>query len=482
MKQKSLKLNVAMNVIRTISTMIFPLITFPYTSRILGPDGTGSVSFAFSFVSYFVFFAGLGIPMYGIREIARVRDDKEKLSRTAQELFIINMLASVLVFILFLGVIYFNGKINQEKTLFFVVSFSIILTAIGMDWLFQGLEEYKYITIRSIVFSTISTIAIFVFIHSKEDYIISAAIGVCAALGSNVVNFYKVRHIIFRKTSEKRNYRQYFRPLLKVYLMNFVISLYIQLDTVMLGFLTTSTNVGYYASAMKLTKILLALVTSLGVVLLPRLSYHIANGNDREFSELLKKSLTIILFICIPIVAGLMLTSEDVIRVLAGNEYLPAKAAIVITAPVILMIGLSNIFGLQILYPLGKDNKVTLAVTLGAVTSIVLNLLLIPKLEHIGAAIATLAAETVVTIAMIFIVRKTYKINFPFKNLFKYMISVTFMVVILMLIQNYINILLYRLPIMIVIGAIIYFGTLLLLKESFIVELKNNFFKKVAHV
>lgn len=482
MQQKSLKTNVAMNVIRTISTMIFPLITFPYTARILGPEGTGKISFANSFVSYFVLLAAVGIPMYGIREIARVRDDKDKLSRTAQELFGIHICTSLLSFIAFIVLIFLNGKISEEKTLFFIVSFSIILTAMGMDWLYQGLEEYKYITIRSIIFSTISTISIFVFIHNKEDYIISAAIGVFAALGSSIVNFYKARKIVFAKTIEKRNYKQHFKPLIKVYIMNFVISLYVQLDTVMLGFLSSSANVGYYASAMKLTKMLLALVTSLGVVLLPRLSYHVAKGNKMEFANLLEKSLTIILFTCIPVVTGLILTSEDIIMVFAGEQYMPAAKAIVITAPVILMIGLSNIFGIQILYPLGKDNKVTFAVTLGAITSIITNLVLIPKLAHIGAAIATLTAETVVTAIMILIVRRTYAIKFPLSNLYKFIIATSLMTLVLLVIKYNIAELWYRLPLMVIAGGVTYLGSLLILKDSFVNELMNNTIKKLKNV
>ena len=462
--------------------MIFPLITFPYTSRILGPEGTGKINFASSFVSYFILLASIGIPMYGIREIARVRDDKELLSKTAQELFILHIAISIIVFFVFLGLIFLNGKLYDEKILFFIISFSIILTALGMDWLYQGLEEYSYITIRSIIFSTISTIAIFIFIHHKEDYIISGAIGVFASLGSSVLNFFNARKIIFAKKNYKWDFKRYIKPLFKVFLMNFVISIYVQLDTVILGFLSSAKNVGYYSSASKLMKMLLGLVTSLGTVLLPRLSYYIANGHKEEFDGLLKKSLSVILLLCFPIVAALMVLSKEIILLFAGNQYLPATSCVVITAPVILFIGLTNIFGIQILYPLGKDNLVTLSVGFGAIVSLFLNLLLIPHFAHVGAAIATLTAEMTVFIIMLIIVNKTYKIHFAYKNVLQYSLATIVMVVAIVAIQINIQLLWLRVLIIVPLGTLIYFGLLLIMKETFVLEMLNKIKNRFIHV
>jgi O-antigen/teichoic acid export membrane protein len=482
MAQKSLKRNVMMNVIRTISTMIFPLITFPYTSRILGPEGTGKISFATSFVSYFVLLASIGIPMYGIREIARVRDDKENLIRTTQELFILHIIVSVIVFFIFLGLIFVNGKLYEEKTLFFIVSFSIILTTLGMEWLYQGLEEYSYITIRSIIFSTISAISIFIFIHHKEDYIISGAIGVCASLGSSILNFYNARKIIFAKRQQKWNLKRHIKPLMKVFLMNFIISIYIQLDTVMLGFMSSAKNVGYYSSALKLTKILLGLVTSLGVVLLPRLSYYIANGFRNEFDNLLKKSLNIVLLLCVPIVAALMMLNHEIILLFAGNQYLPATPCVVITAPIILFIGLTNIFGIQILYPLGKDNLVTLSVSIGAVLSVVFNLILIPHFEHIGAAVATLISESSVFLIQLIIISKMYKISFQLRNIIQYLVATFAMILVILAIQYSVSLIWLRLLIVVPLGIIVYFGLLLLMQETFIIEISNKLKNRFIHV
>ena len=482
MAEKSIKRNAVMNVIRTISSMIFPLITFPYVSRILGPEGTGKVSFATSFVSYFIMLASIGIPLYGIREIARVRANKELLNATAQELFVMNFIVSVVVFLCFIGLIFVNGKLHDEKTLFFIVSFSIILTSIGMDWLYQGLEEYTYITVRSMVFSALSVIAIFIFIHHKENYIIYGAIGVFASLGSSVLNFYKARKIIFAKRVIPWNFKRHIKPLLVVYIMSFIISIYVQLDTVMLGFMSTAKNVGYYASALKLTKMLLALVTSIGTVLLPRLSFYAASNRRSEFDEMIQKSFAVIILLCLPMVAALMMLSKDIIVVLAGVQYLPAVSCMVITAPIILFIGLTNIFGIQILYPLGKDKQVVVSVAFGALISFGLNLLLIPRLAHVGAAIATLIAELGVLIIQIVMITKVHPIKMPIRNYFKYIIATFGLVILLFGIKMVFTHLWIQLAMAIPMGILLYFGMLILMKESLVGEITTKLKERFIHV
>jgi O-antigen/teichoic acid export membrane protein len=480
--QKSIKLNALMNTIRTISTMIFPLITFPYTSRILGPEGIGKVSFATSFVSYFILLASIGIPLYGIREIARVRDDKKKLNELTQELFVMQLISSVIISLIFIVLIFMNGKLSDEKILFFIVSFSIILTTMGMEWLYQGLEQYSYITIRSIIFSTISTIAIFIFIHSKQDYIISAAIGVIAALGSSVLNFYNARKILFAKRTEPWNFKRHIKPLAIVYLMNFIISIYIQLDTVMLGFMSSAKNVGYYASGLKINKMLLALVTSLGSVLLPRLSYYIANDMKDEFHKMLKKSFEVIWILCLPIVAALMLLSKEIIVLFAGYQYLPASICIIVTAPIILFIGLTNIIGIQILYPLGRDKEVVYSVAAGAIVAIILNLFLIPYLAYIGAAIAILTSELVVLIVQIILISKEYRVLMPYNTIRKYLIATLIMVVLIVLIKIEISQYWLRLLIAVPSGVLLYFGMLLLMKEPLVLEIIIKVKEKIKYV
>jgi len=213
----SIKKNAFFNTVRTISSLIFPIITFPYVSRILGPNGTGQVNFALSIIGYFILLASLGIPLYGIREIARVRDNKNELKELAQELFIIHLISTIIVVVVLIFFIFLNKKLYSEKTLFLVSSISIISSTLSVDWLFQGLEEYKKITIRSIIFSLVSLIMIFLIIHNENDYIKYATIGVFTSLFSALLNFFDVRDVLFVKRSVKLNLKKHIKPMLLVW-------------------------------------------------------------------------------------------------------------------------------------------------------------------------------------------------------------------------------------------------------------------------
>lgn len=213
MQQKSLKINFIMNAVLTISAFIFPLISFPYVSRILGPSGTGNVSFATSIVAYFALFAQLGIPTYGIRATARVRDDKELLSRTVQEIFIINILMSILTYIVFFVVLNIVPQMSDDKLLFMIVSSTIFFNAIGMDWLYKGLEKYTYITTVSILFKFIALILMFILIHQKRDYVIYGAISIFAASASNICNLLNVHKYIYLKPIGNYDFKVHLRPI-----------------------------------------------------------------------------------------------------------------------------------------------------------------------------------------------------------------------------------------------------------------------------
>ena len=248
-KQKSLKLNFIMNSILTMSSFIFPLITFPYVSRILLPEGTGKVSFATSVISYFAMFAQLGIPTYGIRACAKVRDNRKELTKTAQEIFGINIVMTLLAYAVFVVALITVPRLQQDKTLFLIVSTTMIFNAIGMEWLYKALEQYTYITIRSIIFKFVALVAMFLLIHEKSDYVIYGGISILASSASNVFNFVNVhRYIGFRPVGQY-DFKRHLKPITVFFAMSCATTVYTHLDTVMLGLMTTDADVGYYTAA-----------------------------------------------------------------------------------------------------------------------------------------------------------------------------------------------------------------------------------------
>ena len=300
-RNKSLKLNFLMNVMLTMSSFIFPLITFPYISRILLPIGTGKVSFATSIVTYFSMFAQLGIPTYGIRACARVRDSREELTRTAQELLSINLIMSVISYAVLFILVLTVPRFRAEKNLYVILSFTIILTAIGMEWLYKALEQYTYITIRSVIFKFIALIAMFLLVHDQKDYVVYGGITIFAASASNILNLLNAHKYIDLKPIGNYNFKRHMKPILIFFAMSCATTIYTNLDTVMLGFMSTDVDVGYYNAAVKIKVILVSIVTSLGTVLLPRASYYIQQGKLKEFRKITEKALNFVVLLAMPL-------------------------------------------------------------------------------------------------------------------------------------------------------------------------------------
>ena len=278
----------------TMSQFIFPLITFPYVSRILSPEGIGKVSFATSVISYFAMFAQLGIPTYGVRTCAKVRDDKRELSRTVQELFIINIAMSIIAYAILFFSILFVARLQEEKILLLIISATILFNAFGMEWLYKALEQYSYITIRSMIFKFIAVVAMLLLIQKKSDYVIYGAISIFASSASNIFNFLHVHKYIDIKPIGEYNFKRHLKAVAVFFAMSCATTIYTNLDTVMLGFMSSNLEVGYYNAAVKIKIILVSVVTSLGVVLLPRASYYVEHKMMNEFYNITGKAINFV--------------------------------------------------------------------------------------------------------------------------------------------------------------------------------------------
>lgn len=385
-----------MNAVLTMSSFLFPIITFPYVSRILLPEGTGKVSFAVSVVNYFAMFAQLGIPTYGIRACAKVRDDREQLTRTVHELLMINLVMSAVAYLVFIVSVTFVPRLQAEKTLFLVVSITIAFNAIGMEWLYKALEQYVYITVRSVICKFIALIALFLLVRSKSDYVIYGGISIFASSASNLLNFIHARKYIDFTNVGSYHPARHLRAVLIFFAMACATTVYTNLDTVMLGFMKSDTDVGYYNAAVKIKTILVSMVTSLGAVLLPRSSYYVEHGEREEFYRISAKAAHFVLIISLPMLVFFVLFARPGIYLLSGTAYEGAVIPMQIIMPTLLLIGLSNIFGIQMLVPLGGERYVLYSEIAGAICDLVINWMLIPRLSSAGAAIGTVVAEAVV--------------------------------------------------------------------------------------
>lgn len=397
-QKKSIKLNFIMNAILTVSSFIFPLITFPYISRILLPVGTGKVSFATSFISYFNLIAQLGIPTYGIRACAKVRDNREELTRTAHELLVINLAMCVVSYTALSLALVFMPQLREERTLYLIISSTILLSAIGMEWLYKALEQYTYITIRSIIFKFVAMGAMFLLVHKQSDYVRYGGLSILASSASFLFNFLNARKYIDFKSVGNYNLKRHFKAIGVFFAMSCATTIYTHMDTVMLGFMTSDEEVGYYNAAIKIKIILMSLVTSLGAVLMPRASYYVERGLMGEFKRITSKALNFVFICATPLMFYFMIYAPQGIYFLSGEAYEGSIIPMVIIMPTLLFIGITNILGIQILVPLGRETMVLYSEIAGAVVNLTVNAFLIPRFASSGAALGTLAAEIVVLI------------------------------------------------------------------------------------
>lgn len=404
-KIHSVQFNFIMNAILTVSSFVFPMITFPYASRVLLVENYGKVTFATSVLTYFAMFAALGIPNYGIRACARVREDKVKLSRTAQELMIINLITSAITYVAFFVSLIFVKRFQQDSTLLIINSVSILLNTLGVTWLYSALEQYSYITVRNIVCKIISIILMFIFVHNPSDYVIYGAIAMVASGGSNLLNFLNLRKCIILKPLGNYHFKQHLKPIFIFFATSVAISVYTNLDTVMLGFMTDDIQTGLYGASVKVKNLLTGVVSSLGNVLLPRLSLYVSNQESDKFYETLSKVLNFLLLISLPLTIYFVFYSRTSILLFSGVEYEGATLPMQLLMPTVFLIAISGLTGNQMLVPLGRERVVMTSVICGALVDFGLNWLFIPKWGAAGAAAATLVAEFVVLVVQLFFLR-----------------------------------------------------------------------------
>lgn len=398
MKIHSVKFNFIMNFIMAASSIVFPLITFPYVSRVLMAAGNGKVATASAVITYFNMFASLGIPTYGIRACAKVRDDRDKLSQTVQELLIINSVTMLITCAAFVFTVSLVPEFAAEKELYVINGIGMVLNMFAITWLYNALEQYAYITVCNLLVKLVSLVLMLIMVKRPDDYILYGGITVFASSASYVFNFvYALRFISFKKKGPY-NFRVHMKPIIRFFAMSAATSVYTNLDVVMLRFMKGDTEVGYYNAAIKVKTILTTLITSLGTVLLPRLSYYVKQNEKERFYQMIGKAVNFVVIAGLPLTVYFMLYADESILFLAGEGYEGSVLPMIVLMPTVLLIGLSNITGIQILTPQNLEQKVLNSIVAGAVIDFVLNLVLIPRFASTGAGLATLAAEAAVLV------------------------------------------------------------------------------------
>lgn len=481
-KIHSVKYNFLMNLTLKVASFVFPLLTLPYITRVLGAANNGKVDFASSVISYFSMFAQLGIPTYGIRECAKCRDDKEQLTKTVQELLFINFISASISYISLLWAIVTINKFKSNSILLLIDSLAIILNAAGIEWLYQAIEQYDYIAVRNIVFKLISTAMIFIVVKEPDDYFKYALLLTISTCGSNILNIYNVSKIVEHHLYiGKYEIKRHLKPIITFFALSIAVSIYTCMDTVMLGFISGDEEVAFYTLATKIKLALAFLISALGPVLLPRITYCVNNNQYGRFLLYVEKSLHFVILISIPTTIYAILMAPEVIGVLGGDSYMPAIQCMRVVTLAVIPLGIGNVACQQILTPLGKERLTMISTIYGACLNFVVNAILIPKNGAVGAAIATVLAESVVMIIQVHYSWKEMKAAFlkiPYIKLFLTNLIATGC----LLAFKMINFEWYAIT-KCVVGAILFFGVygalLLILREPLVIQYGEPILRKL---
>lgn len=422
MKKKPMSINVILNGIRTLLSLLFPLITFPYITRVLSPEGVGQANFSNSIINYFILLGGLGIAAYAIREGAKKSEQPKEFERFANEIWTISLWAAIFAYICLWVVLGFSVKLQGYRLLIGIYSVQILTNAIGMEWILNVYEEYRYVTIRSFLFQLLSLVLLFLLVKKAEDVYLYVTVQTISAAGIGLANhIYVRRRVKFRLIREKELLR-HMPPILLIFSTTLATTVYVNLDTSMLGFIWGDEQVGYYTAAAKLYNIVKALINSVVTVYAVRLS-SLYYQERKEYDKTFREVFYIITGLAIPMAVGGYLLCEEIIVLLAGEAYLPASESSIFLMFSLIFATVGNLFGIGVLLIAKKESNMFVATLLGAFINMLLNYILIHEMKCTGAALATLITEVVVCSVLFWRAKKGGGISLPWKHIWKVLVA-----------------------------------------------------------
>jgi O-antigen/teichoic acid export membrane protein len=473
--------NFLYNSLLSVSQVLFPLIIFAYAARIINPEGIGKVSFVESICRYVMLIAALGIPIYGVREIAKVKDDKIKLNTIFNEIVSIHIVISVVISLIYLAIVFFVQKFNNELQYYLLGLVMIFANVFTVEWYFQGTSNFKFITLRTVFVRLFSVILLFFIVTKPEHEINFFVITIITLLLNSVINFwYASKSIKFRFRINILVFKKHFKPLLLIFSSTVSISIYVLLDTILLGFLSDEKAVGLYSIALKISKIPMLFVGALGLVLIPQLSYSFVQNDLEKINVLISKSINFVITFSLPIIFLIFGLSTDLILLIFGEKFIVAADTLKILSCLVLLIGLSNIFGLQILTPMGKDKYLTFSVLFGTILSLTLNFVLIPIYQDKGAAIATVITELAVVFSTFYFANKFLRIAIDYRFfMLSFLFSTPFYLITMLGKIIQMNKIAILIPIAFL--SLIYFiiMQLYIVKNQMMIEIKNKLKHKI---
>ena len=438
MAQASIKKNFAYKSILTISSYIMGFIIFPYISRVFGVERLGLVNFVDNTINYFLLFATMGIGILGVREIAAVKNNRKECCKVFSNILGLNFIFTITVLVIYLVLIILIPKLNQYSELFYIGTAKILFTTFLIEWFYTGIENFKYITVRSIVIKLLYVILVFIFVKQKDDYGLYFFLTVGIVVVNAIINMLYSKKYVTPILGELFNFK-YIKNNITLGIYSIMTSMYITFNVMYLGLVCDNIQVGYYTTAFKLYSVILGFFTAFTNVMLPRMSALIAEGNNDRFHELINKSFAAVIKFSVPLILYSIILAPQIIYVLSGPGYDGAIFPMRIIMPAILLVGIAQVLAIQVLMPMKKDRILLLVSIVGAVVSILLNILLIHRLNSVGSAIVLISCEFVVTFIYVFVSKYYLNLHIKISLTYKYMLVLIMLVVFCVIIRETIN-------------------------------------------
>lgn len=490
-KTNSIRKNYLFNLAYQVFSLITPLITAPYVSRVLGTSGVGQYGFTYSIASYIILIGSLGFTYYAQREVARLQGHKKEQSVLFWEIFHARFLSIGITTILYCLLIRL-GLFGQYEKLMWILTIHIASTIFDITFLFQGNDAFGVIAIRNIIVRCIGIALIFIFVRNQNDVWIYVLCQSIITFFANISLWFNLKRNVDWIPFSELNIKRHIIPVIRLFIPSLAMSVYTILDRTLISVLISGTTDfihndgtavvariadienGYYEQSEKIVKMAMTVFTALSTVMISRNSNEIANGNIEGFKNNIYNTIHFVVFLGVPIMFGIAAIAENLSPWFFGPGYDKVPSLIMIFSPVIIIIGLSNILGRQYLIPLKRDNAFTFAICIGAVSNLIMNLILIPIFFSFGAAIASVLAESAVTTSMLIMARQDISIEAVLKLTKKYFLAGVMMFVSIFSLQKFLSPSIINTILLIILGALIYFLLLLILKDSFfMIELKR---------
>lgn len=398
MKKRSLGFNTFLNGIRSVLNIIFPLITFPYVSRILSVKGMGIYNFSNTYVGYFILLAGLGVSTYAVREGTKYRDKKNKLEQFSSQVFTINIYSTILSYLLLIISLIIFKNLNNYVSGILVFSIQIVFTTIGTEWIYTIYEDFTYITIRSIIFQFLSIILLFLLVKRPQDYLWYAAITVFSSVGANIFNFLHARSSLKITFVKNANFKLHLKPILIIFASSVATTLYVSSDMTILGLLKSDYEVGIYSVSVKIYTIITGLINGLLTATIPRLSMLFGQGRKKEYNSILSKLINSVSILIIPAATGVIMLSKEVVLLVAGKKYLASIFSLQIIVLTLLFSLFSVILTYCVLIPAKREKEVLKNTVIVGILNLIFNFILIPIWSYDGAALTTVLSEIIIVV------------------------------------------------------------------------------------